>query len=73
MGILMQDRGRYFSLDPAQPNALAPRKRPSHTLIPALLEKGDAHIGFGFVGGTTQALAQMQFISNIVDRGMSIQ
>jgi gamma-glutamyltranspeptidase/glutathione hydrolase len=73
MGFLMQDRGRYFSLDPAQPNALAPRKRPSHTLIPALIEKGDTHIGLGFVGGVFQAMAQMQAISNIIDRGMDIQ
>jgi gamma-glutamyltranspeptidase/glutathione hydrolase len=73
MGFLLQNRGGYFTLDAAQPNALAPRKRPSHTLMPALIEKGDTHIGIGFVGGPIQAMAQMQVISNIADLGMNLQ
>jgi len=73
MGFLMQNRGAYFSLDPTEPNALAPRKRSSHTIIPALMEKDDAHIAFGFVGGPTQPIAQLQFISNVVDYGMNLQ
>jgi gamma-glutamyltranspeptidase len=73
MGLLLQNRGLYFSLDARQPTALSPRKRPSHTLIPALMENGDIHIGFGFVGGPAQAMAQMQFISNVVDLKMNLQ
>jgi gamma-glutamyltranspeptidase/glutathione hydrolase len=73
MGFLLQNRGGYFTLDGVQPNALAPRKRPSHTLMPALMEKGDTHIGIGFVGGPIQAMAQMQVISNIADLGMNLQ
>lgn len=73
MGFILQDRGRYFSLDPDEPNALGPRKRTSHTLLPAHMEKAGTHIAFGFVGGPTQPIAQMQFISNIVDFGMNIQ
>jgi gamma-glutamyltranspeptidase/glutathione hydrolase len=72
-GFILQNRGLYFSLDDKQPNALAPRKRPSHTLIPALMENGDQHIAFAFVGGPTQVMAQMQFISNIADFKMNIQ
>ncbi len=73
MGFALQDRGALFSLDPASPNVLAPRKRPFHTIIPAFMEKGDQHIGFGIMGGANQPLAHAQFVSNIVDYGMNIQ
>ena len=73
MGFALQDRGALFSLDPASPNALAPRKRPFHTIIPAFMERGDQHIGFGIMGGANQPLAHAQFVSNVVDYGMNIQ
>ncbi len=73
MGFVLQDRGALFSLDPSSPNALAPRKRPYHTIIPAFMEHGDQHIGFGIMGGANQPLAHSQFVSNIVDYGMNIQ
>ena len=73
MGFVLQDRGALFSLDPASPNVLAPRKRPFHTIIPAFMERGDQHIGFGIMGGANQPLAHAQFVSNVVDYGMNIQ
>jgi gamma-glutamyltranspeptidase / glutathione hydrolase len=73
MGFALQNRGALFSLDPASPNVLTPRKRPFHTIIPAFMEKGDQHIGFGIMGGPNQPLAHAQFVSNIVDYGMNIQ
>ena len=73
MGFALQNRGALFSLDPASPNVLAPRKRPFHTIIPAFMEHGDQHIGFGIMGGANQPLAHAQFVSNIVDYGMNIQ
>jgi gamma-glutamyltranspeptidase / glutathione hydrolase len=73
MGFVLQDRGALFSLDPQSPNALAPRKRPFHTIIPAFMEHGDQHIGFGIMGGANQPLAHAQFVSNVVDHGMNIQ
>ncbi len=73
MGFALQDRGALFSLDAASPNALAPRKRPFHTIIPAFMEHGDEHIGFGIMGGANQPLAHAQFVSNVVDYGMNIQ
>ena len=73
MGFVLQDRGALFSLDAASPNALAPRKRPFHTIIPAFMERGDQHIGFGIMGGANQPLAHAQFVSNVVDYGMNIQ
>jgi len=73
MGFVLQNRGGLFSLDPASPNVLAPRKRPFHTIIPAFMEHGDQHIGFGIMGGANQPLAHAQFVSNVVDYGMNIQ
>lgn len=73
MGFALQNRGALFSLDPSSPNVLAPRKRPFHTIIPAFMERGTAHIGFGIMGGANQPLAHAQFVSNLVDYGMNIQ
>jgi gamma-glutamyltranspeptidase/glutathione hydrolase len=73
MGFILQDRGGLFTLDPDHPNALAPRKRPFHTIIPAFMERGETHIGFGIMGGSNQPLAHAQFVSNFVDYGMNIQ
>ncbi len=73
MGFVLQDRGALFSLDPASPNVLAPRKRPFHTIIPAFMEHGDQHMGFGIMGGANQPVAHAQFVSNVVDYGMNIQ
>src|SRR5204862_6355225 len=63
----------HFSLYPASPNVLAPLKRPFPPVIPAFMEKGDQHIGFGIMGGPNQPLAHAQFVSNIVDYWMNIQ
>jgi gamma-glutamyltranspeptidase/glutathione hydrolase len=73
MGFVLQDRGALFSLDPNSPNVLAPRKRPFHTIIPAFMERGDLHIGFGIMGGANQPLAHAQFVSNVADYGMNVQ
>ena len=72
-GFALQNRGALFEFDPAHANALAPRKRPYQTISPAFMEKGDIHIGFGIMGGLNQAQAHAQFVSNVVDHGMSIQ
>ena len=72
-GFALQNRGALFSLDPTHPNALAGRKRPLHTIIPAFMTKGDVKIAFGIMGGWNQAQAHAQFVSNIVDYGMNIQ
>jgi len=72
-GFHLQNRGALFELDPEHPNALAPRKRPLHTIIPAFMEKDNIHIGFGIMGGYNQAQAHAQFVSNLVDHSMNIQ
>ena len=73
MGFLLQDRGGLFVLDPKHPDALGPHKRPFHTIIPAFMERGDQHIGFGIMGGSNQPLAHAQFVSDVVDYGWNIQ
>lgn len=73
MGFHLHNRGGLFEMDPAHPNALAPRKRPFHTIIPGFMQKGDLRIGFGIMGGLNQAQAHAQFVSNIVDHKMNIQ
>lgn len=72
-GFALQDRGGLFSLDPASPNALAARKRPLHTIIPAFAQKGDSRVAFGIMGGWNQSQAHAQFIANLVDFKMNIQ
>ena len=72
-GFMLQNRGGLFSLQKGQPNTLEPRKRPLHTIIPAFMENGDQKIGFGIMGGWNQGQAHAQFVSNIVDHGLTIQ
>jgi gamma-glutamyltranspeptidase / glutathione hydrolase len=73
MGFLLHDRGQNFTLTRGSPNVLAGGKRPSHTIIPGFMEKGDLHIGFGIMGGSNQAMAHAQFVSNVVDYDLNIQ
>lgn len=73
MGFQLQNRGAQFTLEAHHPNILAGGKRPFHTIIPAFMEKGDEHVGFGIMGGAVQPLAHAQFVSNLVDYGMNIQ
>jgi gamma-glutamyltranspeptidase/glutathione hydrolase len=73
LGFSFHNRGAGFQLTPGLPNSLAGHKRPLHTIIPAFMEKGDMHIGFGIMGGWNQAQAHAQFVSNIVDYGMNVQ
>jgi gamma-glutamyltranspeptidase/glutathione hydrolase len=72
-GFVLQNRGGLFSLDPAHVNALQPRKRPLHTIIPGFIARDEVRIAFGIMGGWNQAQAHAQFVSNIVDHGMNIQ
>jgi gamma-glutamyltranspeptidase / glutathione hydrolase len=73
LGFSFHNRGAGFQLTPGLPNSLAGHKRPLHTIIPAFMEKGDTHIGFGIMGGWNQAQAHAQFVANVVDYGMNVQ
>jgi gamma-glutamyltranspeptidase/glutathione hydrolase len=72
-GFALQNRGALFTLQPGQPNTIAARKRPLHTIIPGFMQKGDVTIGFGIMGGFNQAQAHAQFVANVVDFGLNLQ
>ncbi len=74
MGIVLQNRGAYFSLDPAAANALAPAKRTLHTLIPSMaLRNGRPEIVFGTMGGDGQAQTHLQVYTALTRFGLNIQ
>jgi len=73
-GILLQNRGKLFSLDPEHPNCLAPGKRSCHTIMPAMTFKdGKPFMVFGVTGAHMQPQGQVQVLANIIDFGMTIQ
>jgi gamma-glutamyltranspeptidase/glutathione hydrolase len=72
-GFALHNRGALFTLEESHPNALAPRKRPLHTIIPGFMQKDEVRIGFGIMGAFNQAQAHAQFVANVVDYDLDIQ
>jgi gamma-glutamyltranspeptidase/glutathione hydrolase len=73
-GFFMNDRMRYYYLDPADVNSLQPGKRVRQTINPALaLKDGKPYIVFGTPGADTQPQTQLQFFLNVVEFGMPVQ
>ena len=71
-GILLQNRGSNFRLDPAHKNVVAPRKRPLHTILPAMIGRGSSfHASFGIVGGFMQPQGQLQILQHLLENGAS--
>jgi gamma-glutamyltranspeptidase/glutathione hydrolase len=72
-GILLHNRGARFSFDPKSGDVLGGGRRPFHSIIPAMMNRGTQWIGFGIMGGFNQPLAHAQFVSNVADYGMNVQ
>lgn len=73
-GVLLQNRGSFFSLDPRHPNRLEPHKRTFHTLIPSmLLREGRPLMAYGCMGGEGQPQTQAALVTRVVDFGVDVQ
>jgi gamma-glutamyltranspeptidase/glutathione hydrolase len=73
-GFVMNDRMRYYYLDPGDVNALEPRKRVRQTINPAMaLRNGKPWIAFGTPGSDTQPQTQLQFFLNVAEFGLNVQ
>ncbi|MGH2969376.1 MAG: gamma-glutamyltransferase family protein, partial [Solirubrobacteraceae bacterium] len=73
-GVCLHNRGFGFTLEPGHPSALAPGKRPLHTIIPALVTRaGGLWAVLGNMGGLMQPQGHAQVLANLHDFGMSPQ
>ncbi len=73
-GVLLHNRGAYFSLEEGSPNELGGGKRPLHTLSPGmLLRDGLPEFVYGTMGGDGQPQTQVQLLHDVYERGMSVQ
>lgn len=69
-GIVAHSRGACFTLDPGHPNELSPGKRPAHTLMPVMLERGSVlEVVTGTMGGEAQPQINAQNLMRVLDMG----
>ncbi|BBO25935.1 gamma-glutamyltransferase [Alteromonas sp. I4] len=74
LGFILQNRGELFTLAPNHFNTYEPRKRPFHTIIPAMVTRNNKPwLSFGVMGGATQPQMHAQIVVNLIDFGMNLQ
>ena len=73
-GVMLHNRGASFRLEPGHPNAIAPGRRPMHTIIPGMvMQRGEAIMPFGVMGGHFQPMGQTLLLSNHFEYGLDLQ
>ena len=74
LGFQLQNRGALFNLQEDHFNTYEPRKRPFHTIIPAMVTRdGEPFFSFGVMGGAMQPQGHVQILVNMIDFGMNVQ
>jgi gamma-glutamyltranspeptidase/glutathione hydrolase len=72
-GIMLQNRGAWFSLDPDHCNVIGPRKRTMHTLMPGMaFRDGNPWLVFGTMGGSMQSQIHVELLTRLIDQGMQV-
>ena len=73
-GVLLQNRGSFFSVDPDHANCLQPGKRTAHTLTAGMLIGSDGpELVYGTMGGEGQPQSSAAVATRVVDFGLSVQ
>jgi len=73
-GVMFQNRGTSFNLDPHHPNCIGPGKRPMHTIMPGMMTRGEGvEMPFGVMGGDYQPFGHCHIVSNVLDYGLDVQ
>jgi len=73
-GVVLHNRGAYFTLEKGHHNKLEPGKRPFHTLCASItLKDGEPRIILGSMGGDGQPQTHIQILSSIIDYGSNVQ